>query len=82
MTLEDKLAKMREGAKERIDPDALAVMIGATRRLIESGQAENAVGAGDRLPPFELQDSEGRTVSSQALLDRGPLVVTVYRGVW
>lgn len=82
MSLEQKLAQVRESAKERIDPDTLAVMKDATRKLIESGKAEEAVGAGDRLPPFELPDTEGRTVSSQTLLDRGPLVVTAYRGVW
>lgn len=82
MSLEKKLAEVRKSAQERIDPDALAVMHGATRKLIESGRAEEAVGAGDRLPSFELPDTEGRSVSSQNLLDRGPLVVTAYRGVW
>jgi len=82
MSLEQKLAQVRQSAQERIDPDALSVMKNATQWLIESGRAEEAVGAGDRLPPFELPDSEGRVVSSQNLLDRGPLVVTAYRGVW
>ena len=82
MSLEEKLAQVRESAQERIDADTLAMMKDATRKLIESGRAEEAVGAGDRLPPFELTDTEGRTVSSRALLDGGPLVLTAYRGVW
>ncbi len=31
---------------------------------------------------FELPDSEGEPVRSAALLERGPLVLTFYRGLW
>jgi len=37
---------------------------------------------GDLAPPFTLDDPEGHPVTSAALLSRGPLVVTFYRGVW
>lgn len=80
--LQDQLDAMREGAKERIPADWREVMERATQDLIDSGLADKARGQGDPLPPFELEDTEGRLVSSQALLDRGPLVVTWYRGVW
>lgn len=81
-SLQDQLTALREGAKDRIPAPALEVMHRATRELVASGRAEEALGVGERLPRFELPDSEGETVSSQALLDRGPLVVTFYRGVW
>ena len=50
--------------------------------LIASGAPEKALKAGDAAPAFILPDAEGRPVSSEALLTRGPLVVTFYRGVW
>jgi peroxiredoxin len=46
-------------------------------RIVEDG-----LGLGDTLPDFELLDGEGRLWSSQALLDRGPLVLALFRGDW
>jgi len=81
-SLQDKLTAMRESAKERIPAEWREVMERATTDLVASGLAERARGKGDPLPPFELEDTEGHLVSSRDLLDRGPLVVTWYRGVW
>ena len=52
------------------------------KEQIESGQASRALKAGDAAPKFILNDSVGGSVSSAALLARGPLVVSFYRGVW
>ena len=46
-------------------------------RLVEEGLA-----LGDHLPDFTLSDSAGRTWTSQELLDRGPLVLALFRGGW
>jgi peroxiredoxin len=54
----------------------------ATAELIASGAANRAKKVGDKAPPFSLEDSEGRIVSSAELLKKGPLVVTFYRGAW
>lgn len=54
----------------------------ATEELIASGAQERALKAGDIAPEFTLPDADGRLVSSKALLAKGPLVVTFYRGVW
>jgi hypothetical protein len=63
-------------------PERLAAMARATKELIESGQAQRAVKAGDLAPEFSLKDPEGNLVSSRELLAKGPLVVSFYRGVW
>jgi len=63
-------------------PDIHPIMERATAALIASGQAERARKAGERAPDFTLQDAEGNTVSSAALLAEGPLVISFYRGVW
>jgi peroxiredoxin len=44
--------------------------------------AEEGLGLGDHLPDFALLDGEGRLWSSQGLLDRGPLVLALFRGDW
>ncbi|MET4735468.1 peroxiredoxin [Thalassospira sp. MBR-102] len=54
----------------------------ATAELIASGAAENALKAGDKIPAFTLSDPDGTKVSSAALLAKGPLVISFYRGVW
>jgi len=60
----------------------VAVMHRVTDELIASGQAGRALHAGDRAPVFALPDPDGKLVSSQDLLARGPLVLTFYRGAW
>src|SRR6202045_3743235 len=54
----------------------------ATAELIASGAAQRARKAGDVAPSFLLKDPEGNIVSSHELLEKGPLVVSFYRGVW
>jgi peroxiredoxin len=44
--------------------------------------AEDGLGKGDILPDFALQDGDGRTWTSGELLDRGPLVLALFRGDW
>lgn len=87
MTLQDKLDAMREDFENGRFPlvptrDQLDAMQRATRSLIDSGQADDALKAGDTAPDFTLEDADGNSVSSRALLARGPLVATFYRGVW
>jgi peroxiredoxin len=83
MSLQDKLDAFRadfEGNKA--PPQVVAVMRKATADLIASGQAERALKAGMRAPEFALPDAHGQIVRSADLLQKGPLVVTFYRGVW
>lgn len=87
MKLQDKLDAMREdfeNGRFALVPtrDQLDTMRRATQSLIDSGQAGQALKAGDTAPDFTLDDADGNSVSSRALLARGPLVVTFYRGVW
>ncbi|MGF6768099.1 peroxiredoxin [Paraburkholderia sp. GAS199] len=87
MSLQDKLDAFRSDFKAgkapfNAPPEIHPVMERATAELIASGQAGRAIKAGDRAPHFNLKDQEGNDVSSAALLVKGPLVVTFYRGVW
>ncbi|HLZ64681.1 MAG TPA: peroxiredoxin-like family protein [Aliidongia sp.] len=58
------------------------VMHRATKELIASDAAAQALKVGDKAPAFTLKDPDGNEVSSLALLQNGPLVVSFYRGVW
>src|SRR5437660_7937395 len=51
-------------------------------RLRESGGGASAPGVGDVMPDFLLPDHDGRLVSLQALLAKGPTAVMFHRGHW
>jgi len=87
MTLQAKLDAFKadfEAGKPpyNVPPSVIETMHRATAELIASGAATRALKAGDTAPVFTLNDPDGRPVSSAALLARGPLVVSFYRGVW
>ncbi len=81
-SLEQRLARIREGAVERIPAETLAQMHAATRTLVDSNAHEAAHGEGDQAPDFDLPDSSGNPVSLSGLLSRGPAVVAFFRGNW
>ncbi|MCH4893672.1 redoxin domain-containing protein [Sphingomonas sp. SFZ2018-12] len=87
MTLQDRLDAFKADFKSGRPPfNAPAhihpIMARATAELIASGAAGRARRAGDRAPDFTLAAPDGTAVSSAALLARGPLVLSFYRGVW
>ena len=82
MSLEQKLAALRTAAATRIPPDKAAIMHRATEDLRKSGILDRIVKVGTRMPAFELANHDGRRVSSQDLLTRGPLVLSFFRGSW
>lgn len=61
-------------------PAAVEVLHRSTNELIASGAQNWALKSGDLAPAFSLPDVDGNAVSSEALLAKGPLVVTFYRG--
>ncbi len=82
MSLEDKLQAIREGAKKNFPPEVIEKMHKATAELRDSGIMNTALKVDDVLPSFELPNIEKQIVRSQDLLERGPLVLTFYRGAW
>ena len=82
MSLEDKLAAVRDGAAKRIPPDRLAIMHDATKRLRQSGIMDRVIKLGAKAPNFTLNDQNGSPVTLSALTARGPVVMSVFRGFW
>ncbi|HET6198444.1 MAG TPA: hypothetical protein VFE12_21955 [Acetobacteraceae bacterium] len=82
MSLEDKLAAVREAAAKRIPPDRLAIMLNATERLRGSGILDRVIKPGAMAPDFTLNDQSGHAVTLSALLAAGPVLMSVFRGFW
>lgn len=82
MSLQEKLDAFKVQFEKTAPEGAFETFEQSTRELIATGQAENALKAGDKAPGFTLADSDGNDVSLGDLLSQGPVVLTFYRGVW
>ena len=82
MTLQDQLNAFKEQFKTMAPEGAIEAFGRSTQELIDSGQAERALKAGDKAPDFVLTDSDRGEVALKDLLAKGPVVLTFYRGVW
>ena len=81
-TLCERLDRIRAGFLAKASEDVKGVMARATDELRGSGILDRMPATGTLMQPFELPDSDGRVVRSADLLERGPLVVSFYRGSW
>jgi hypothetical protein len=82
MSLQEKLDahKAKSGASR--PPEVRAALQRGTEELRASGILERVLKVGARAPEFSLPNQDGVSVSTAALLGRGPLVLTFYRGHW
>ncbi|MEO1367959.1 MAG: hypothetical protein AAFX50_12365 [Acidobacteriota bacterium] len=82
MNLEEKLAKLRAGARERVPEEAMKIMHDATDALRNSGILDGVPRPSEAAPAFTLPNIHGEAVGSEGVIARGPLVATFYRGFW
>ena len=83
MLLQARLDALKANFEKNLaPPEVVAAIHRALDDLAASGAADRALKAGDRAPSFALPDPDGKIVSSDDLLARGPLVLTFYRGAW
>lgn len=83
LSLQGKLDAFKHEFDTRLaPPEAVEGLHRSVEELMASGAEQRALKVGDIAPEFTLPDADGNPVSSRALLDKGPLVVTFYRGVW
>lgn len=53
-----------------------------TEEVVRSGILEASLAEGESAPSFSLRDSGGNTVSLENALERGPVILSFYRGTW
>ena len=82
LTLNDDLQAIRAMSKASLDPADWAGLAATIEQLRMLQIAEHSLGVGEALPDFALPDAAGRVVTSDELLDRGPLVLVFFRGGW
>ncbi len=77
-----QLNERREASRARMDDATRDVVDGATAEVAALRIVERSLAVGGRIPRFELPGATGETVRADDLLERGPLIVTFYRGGW
>ena len=81
MSLRDRLDERWQRTRKR-SPETAQAYDALVETLAASGLTEASLKPGARMPDFDLPNVEGRFVASRALLERGPLVVSFFRGGW
>lgn len=82
MSLAKELGETFDGF-QKTAPQEVFDTIGSTMQgLIKSFDPSKVVQVGQQFPAFELLDATGKTVSKDALLSEGALLIFFYRGDW
>jgi peroxiredoxin/YHS domain-containing protein len=74
-------AKASELAKA-VPAEAMAVFDKGIKDIEATGVVKTALKVGDMAPAFEVASSGGTMVSLKSMLEKGPVVLTWYRGGW
>ena len=82
MSLQQRLDRIRGGFEKQAPAAALSVMHVATEDLRRSGMLDGVVGEGLQAPDFTLSDSTGEQIRLQSLLEKGPALLSFFRGDW
>jgi peroxiredoxin len=80
--LREIYAERKELIAKYVPAETQAAHARAVAELKQKRLASNILPIGSRIPEFQLQDHDGKTVSSADLLAKGRLVLCIIRGRW
>ena len=82
MSLKAELKALQTRLESGRPADVVATMHRAVEELRASGATGRVLKVGDKAPAFVLPNAAEQPIDSRALLAKGPLIVTFYRGRW
>lgn len=82
MSLAETLQEANTRSRNKIPKEILSVMDNATNKLISEGISKQAIQEGEAFPEFSLPNVKNKSVSLTTLTEKGPLVISFYRGGW
>ena len=80
--LQDQIRAFQEEFLPKVPKEIIETFGKTTEDLVLSGIAERSLHVGDKAPDFTLPNVRGEDVTLSHLLERGPAIVTFYRGGW
>lgn len=78
----DNLEELIQELGKMLPEEKLAVFNNDATRLAREFPSPLKLVRGDLAPQFELPNATGKTVSLENYLQKGPVVLTFYRGIW
>ena len=82
MSLKAQLDACRRAFGANTLPGVVAALESSVAELVQTGLVRQALKAGEAAPMFRLRSSNGDFVSLSEVLDRGPAVISFFRGGW
>lgn len=82
MTLTETLLDYNTKGRARIPAEVLEVMDAATQALFNENLSQKSIKKGDTLATATLSNAKNEKVNIEELLEKGPLVISFYRGGW
>lgn len=82
MKLKDTLDAIRTEFENTAPAEVIGIMHRVNEDLRHSGLPGKALKVGDRVPDFMLPDTNGNIIALSSCLEKGPLVLTFFRGQW
>ena len=73
-------AKIESG--RQANPEFMKGVDAIIKQAKDFQQGKDAIKIGQKAPSFKLPNPEGNSISLAALLNKGPVVITFYRGNW
>ncbi len=80
--IELKLNELRENVKSKISKETKKIMENSFDELRKKQILETSLKIGTKIPDFSLPNSDGKIITSEALLSKGTLIISFYRGSW
>lgn len=77
-----ELTDAKIAAGRQANPDFMKGVDDIISKAKAFQQGSEAIKTGKKAPNFELPNPEGKSISLDILLGKGPLVITFYRGSW
>jgi peroxiredoxin len=82
MSLKEQLAEYRAGWYQRVPAERQAIMQRHIDEMRAGTIARTMLKVGDQAPSIVLKNARGATVDVGAQIEKGPVIVTFYRGGW
>ena len=80
--LRDRLDEMRAASAAKVPTEVKVKMLRSREILSNSDILQRVIKVGDPCPDFSLADENGKPVQLQTLRQQGPVLLSLYRGVW
>ncbi len=81
-SLSDAITAFQQEMLPQMPADVVTIMQSAMADLKQSGLEGTAKKAGDNCPDFTLPNADNEIISLSSRLEKGPVVISFYRGAW